>query len=101
MVGIVKIALKRPYTFVVMALLILIFGAASALRTPTDIFPNINIPVVSVVFNFTRACRRTTCQGRIVSFYERSLTNSVNDIEGVDRSRFRTTGSSKSSSSRP
>jgi hypothetical protein len=45
--------LRQPYTFVVMALLILIFGTASALRTPTDIFPNINIPVISVVFSFT------------------------------------------------
>jgi multidrug efflux pump subunit AcrB len=51
--GIVKLALRRPYTFIVMALLIMIFGIASALRTPTDIFPNINIPVVSVVFSYT------------------------------------------------
>ena len=53
MIGIVKLALARPYTFVVMALLIMIFGVASALRTPTDIFPNINIPVISVVFSYT------------------------------------------------
>ena len=50
MVGLVRLALRRPYTFIVMALLIMIFGVASALRTPTDIFSNINIPVVSVVF---------------------------------------------------
>src|SRR6195256_306581 len=53
MVGIVKLALRRPYTFIVMALLIMIFGVASALRTPTDIFPVINIPLVSVVFSHT------------------------------------------------
>src|SRR6202171_4638255 len=53
MIGIVKLALRRPYTFIVMPVLILIFGTASALRTPTDIFPNINIPVISVVFSFT------------------------------------------------
>ena len=53
MIGIVKLALRRPYTFIVMALLIMIFGVASALRTPTDIFPNINIPVISVVFSYT------------------------------------------------
>ncbi|MEA2964469.1 MAG: hypothetical protein QOI46_4567, partial [Alphaproteobacteria bacterium] len=53
MVGIVKLALRRPYTFIVMALLIMIFGVASALRTPTDIFPSINIPVISVVFSYT------------------------------------------------
>src|SRR5437667_8353981 len=51
--GIVKLALRRPYTFIVMAVLILIFGVASALRTPTDIFPSIDIPVVSVVFSYT------------------------------------------------
>jgi multidrug efflux pump subunit AcrB len=50
---IVQIALKRPYTFVVLALLIAIFGSLAALRTPTDIFPNINIPVVSVVWTYT------------------------------------------------
>ena len=83
MVGIVKIALKRPYTFVVMALLILIFGVASALRTPTDIFPNINIPVVSVVFTYT-GLPPDDMSGRIVTFYERSLTNSVNDIEHIE-----------------
>ena len=56
MVGLVRLALRRPYTFIVMALLIMIFGVASALRTPTDIFPNINIPVVSVVFSYTGVC---------------------------------------------
>src|ERR1700682_1056977 len=53
MIGIVKLALRRPYTFIVMALLIMISGVASALRTPTDIFPSINIPVISVVFSYT------------------------------------------------
>jgi multidrug efflux pump subunit AcrB len=53
MIGIVRLALRRPYTFVVMALLIVILGVSTALRTPTDIFPNINIPVVSVVFSYT------------------------------------------------
>ena len=53
MVGIVRLALSRPYTFVVMALLILIFGAMAAIRTPTDIFPNIKIPVIAAVWNYT------------------------------------------------
>jgi len=83
MVGIVKLALRRPYTFIVMALLITIFGVASALRTPTDIFPNINIPVVSVVFTYT-GLPPDDMAGRIVVFYERSLTNSVNDIEHIE-----------------
>jgi multidrug efflux pump subunit AcrB len=83
MVGIVRLALRRPYTFVVMALLILIFGTASALRTPTDIFPNINIPVISVVFTFT-GLPADDMAGRVVTFYERSLPNSVNDIEHIE-----------------
>src|SRR5260221_13773060 len=82
-IGIVKVALRRPYTFIVMALLILIFGVASALRTPTDIFPNINIPVVSVVFSYT-GLSPDDMAGRIVTFYERSLTTSVNDIEHIE-----------------
>src|ERR1700693_6092793 len=66
-----------------MALLIMIFGVASALRTPTDIFPNINIPVVSVVFTYT-GLPPNDMAGRIVTFYERALTTSVNDIEHIE-----------------
>ncbi len=83
MIGIVRLALRRPYTFIVMALLIMIFGTASALRTPTDIFPNINIPVISVVFSYT-GLPADDMAGRIVTFYERSLPNSVNDIEHIE-----------------
>src|SRR6202171_6406102 len=83
MVGIVKLALRRPYTFIVMAVLIMIFGVASALRTPTDIFPNIDIPVVSVVFSYT-GLPPDDMTGRIVTFYERALTTSVNDIEHIE-----------------
>src|SRR6476659_4927595 len=83
MVGIVKLALRRPYTFVVMAVLIMIFGIASAVRTPTDIFPNIDIPVVSVVFSYT-GLPPNDMAGRIVTFYERALTTSVNDIEHIE-----------------
>jgi multidrug efflux pump subunit AcrB len=83
MVGIVEIALRRPYTFIVMAVLIMIFGVASALRTPTDIFPNIDIPVVSVVFSYT-GLPPDDMTGRIVTFYERALTTSVNDIEHIE-----------------
>ena len=53
MIGIVRIALSRPYTFIVLALLILIVGPLSALRTPTDIFPDIKIPVIAVVWQYT------------------------------------------------
>ncbi|MGY4474544.1 efflux RND transporter permease subunit [Bradyrhizobium sp. USDA 3364] len=83
MIGIVRLALRRPYTFVVMAVLIMIIGTASALRTPTDIFPNINIPVISVVFSYT-GLPADDMAGRIVTFYERSLPNSVNDIEHIE-----------------
>src|ERR1700704_4830196 len=83
MIGIVKLALRRPYTFIVMAMLIMIFGVASALRTPTDIFPNIDIPVVSVVFSYT-GLPPDDMAGRIVTFYERALTTSVNDIEHIE-----------------
>src|SRR5258705_2150357 len=83
MVGIVKLALRRPYAFIVMALLIMIFGVASALRTPIDIFPNINIPVISVVFSYT-GLPPDDMAGRVVTFYERSLTTSVNDIEHIE-----------------
>jgi multidrug efflux pump subunit AcrB len=83
MVSIVKVALRRPYTFIVMAVLIMIFGVASALRTPTDIFPSIDIPVVSVVFSYT-GLPPDDMAGRIVTFYERALTTSVNDIEHIE-----------------
>src|ERR1700741_4627521 len=83
MVGIVKLALRRPYSFIVMAMLILIFGVASAFRTPTDIFPNIDIPVVSVVFSYT-GLPPDDMAGRIVTFYERSLTTTVDDIEHIE-----------------
>src|SRR5438445_12772919 len=83
MIVIVRLALRRPYTFIVMAVLILIFGTVSALRTPTDIFPNINIPVISVVFSFT-GLPADDMAGRVVTFYERSLPNSVNDIEHIE-----------------
>src|SRR5712664_692894 len=83
MVGIVKLALRRPYTFIVMAMLIMIFGVASALRTPTDIFPDSNIPVVSVIFSYT-GLPPDDVAGRIVTSYERALTTTVNDIEHIE-----------------
>jgi multidrug efflux pump subunit AcrB len=83
MTAIVRIALARPYTFVVMAILVMIFGALSAFRTPTDIFPNIGIPVISVVWNYT-GLPPDDMSGRIVSIYERVLSTTVNDIEHVE-----------------
>jgi len=83
MVKIVQIALARPYTFVVMALLILIFGVTASVRTPTDIFPAIKIPVISVVFSYN-GLSPDDMAGRIVSFYERAVSTSVNDIEHIE-----------------
>ena len=83
MIAIVRIALRRPYTFVVLALLILIFGTLSAIRTPVDIFPNIGIPVISAVWNYT-GLPPDGMAGRIVSIYERSLTTTVNDIQHIE-----------------
>ncbi len=83
MAGIVRIALSRPYTFVVMAILILLFGGVSAIRTPTDIFPNIGIPVISVIWTYT-GLPPDDMSGRIIAPYERSLTATVNDIEHIE-----------------
>ena len=80
---IVQIALKRPYTFIVMSLLIAIFGSLAAVRTPTDIFPNINIPVVSVVWTYT-GLLPDDMSGRVVYYYERTLTAQVGDIEHIE-----------------
>ena len=80
---IVRLALRRPYTFVVVSLLILIIGVASILRTPTDIFPNIDIPVVSVLWNYTGLAPQDMAD-RIVSGYERYLTTTVNNIEHIE-----------------
>jgi CzcA family heavy metal efflux pump len=83
MLGIVRIALQRPYTFVVMAMLILIFGVKASLQSPIDIFPNIGIPVISVVWTYN-GLPPEDMSGRIIYFYERTLTAQVNDIEHIE-----------------
>ncbi|WP_458071013.1 efflux RND transporter permease subunit [Rhodanobacter sp. BL-MT-08] len=83
MQALVRIALSRPYTFVVLALLILIIGPLSAMRTPTDIFPDINIPVIAVVWQYT-GLPPDQMEGRITSPYERVLTTTVNDVEHIE-----------------
>ena len=80
---IVKVALDRPYTFIVLALLILIVSPLVILRTPTDIFPNVNIPVVAALWNYTGLSAEDMEQ-RIGSQYERTLTTTVNDIEHLE-----------------
>src|ERR1700737_2682772 len=80
---IVRLALRRPYTFVVMALLILILGPLAVYRTPTDIFPDIDIPIVSVIWTYT-GLSADEMSTRIVGAYERGLTATVNDIEHIE-----------------
>ena len=83
MIGIVKVALSRPYTFVVMAVLILIFGVLSAVRTATDILPNIGIPVVAAVWSYN-GLSPDDMSGRVIYYYERSLSSQVNDIAHIE-----------------
>src|SRR5471032_1403742 len=85
MLGIVRIALQRPYTFVVLAIFILIVGCLSALRAPTDIFPAINIPVVSVVWQYT-GLSPDQMEGRIMAPFQRVLTTTVNGVEHIEGS---------------
>jgi CzcA family heavy metal efflux pump len=86
--GIVRLALDRPYTFVVLALLILIVGPLAALRTPTDIFPDIRIPVIAAAFTYT-GLPPDEMAGRITTLYERVLTTTVNDIEHIEANSYR------------
>jgi multidrug efflux pump subunit AcrB len=87
MLQLVRIALARPYTFVVLALLILIVGVLTAFRTPIDIFPDIRIPVVGVAWQYT-GLSPDEMAGRIVTPYERSLSTTVNDIEHIEGSSY-------------
>ncbi|GAC1429886.1 MAG: efflux RND transporter permease subunit [Terriglobales bacterium] len=80
---IVALALRRPYTFVVMALLILILSSVVLFRTPTDIFPEINIPVISIIWNYNGLSPQDM-SNRITSVTERGLTTLVNDIEHIE-----------------
>ena len=80
---IVRLALRRPYTFVVMAILILVMGAIAIFRTPTDIFPNINIPVISIIWNYNGLVPQEMSD-RIISVTERALTTTVDNIEHIE-----------------
>src|ERR1700691_3221556 len=80
---IVRVALDRPYTFIVLALLILLLSPVVILRTPTDIFPSINIPVVAVAWTYAGLSPEET-EGRITTVYERVLTTTVDNIEHIE-----------------
>ncbi len=84
---IVRLALRRPYTFVVLSMLIALLGIGSAIETPKDIFPNINIPVVTIVWTYT-GLTPTEMDGRVVTVCERALTTTVNDMEHTESQSY-------------
>src|SRR5580698_8736344 len=84
---IVRIALTRPYTFIILALLILILSPVVILHTPTDIFPNIDIPVVSVDWTYT-GLNPEEVEGRITTPYEKALTTLVDNIEHIESTTY-------------
>src|ERR1700757_3640987 len=84
---IVKLALARPYTFIVFSLVLLLIGPVVLLRTPVDIFPSINIPVISVIWNYSGLVP-AEMETRIVSIFERSLTTLVSNIEHIESQSY-------------
>ena len=80
---IVRLALRRPYTFVVMAMAIILLGLVAILRMPTDIFPEVDIPVISVIWQYP-GMSPNEMEGRIVRLYEGILTTTVNNIEHIE-----------------
>src|SRR5204863_3212039 len=88
MMWIVRLALRRTYTFVVVALLIAVLGAVSIVTMPTDIFPNIDIPVVSVIWSYG-GLSPTEMQDRVTTVVERALTTTVNNIEHIESQSVR------------
>ena len=83
MLAIVRLALRRPYTFVVLAILIVMLGPLAAMRTPTDIFPDIKIPVIAVVWSY-QGLPPDDMSGRVIYYYERALSSNVNDIDHIE-----------------
>src|ERR1700761_1821420 len=83
MIAIVRLALRRPYTFIVLAILIVLFGGLAAIETPTDIFPDIRIPVIAVVWTY-RGLSPDDMAGRVIYYYERQLSTTVNDIDHIE-----------------
>jgi len=83
MTWLIRIALQRPYTFIVLGILILIMGPLAIVRTPTDIFPNIKLPVISVIWTYN-GMPPDEMSDRILTYYERQMTTTVNDIEHIE-----------------
>ena len=80
---IVRVALNRPYTFVVMALLLILISPLVIQRTPIDIFPDVDIPIIAVLWNYN-GLSAEEMEGRITSQFERMLTTTVNDMEHIE-----------------
>src|SRR6202790_4083898 len=91
MLAIVRIALSRPYTFIVAALLIFLIGTLAALRLPVDIFPSINMPIIGVAWQY-QGLPPDQMAGRIITPFERALTTTVNDIEHIEANSYTTFG---------
>jgi multidrug efflux pump subunit AcrB len=91
MTALVRIALRRPYTFIVLALLLLIIGPLAASRTPVDIFPEIRIPVIAAIWRYT-GLPPAEMAGRMVTQFERALTTTVNDIEHIEANSYNGVG---------
>ena len=91
MLAIVRIALSRPYTFIVAALLIFLVGTLAALRMPVDIFPSINIPIIGVAWQY-QGMPPDQMAGRMITPFERALTTTVNDIEHIEANSYTTFG---------
>ena len=91
MIGIVKVALHRPLTFIVMAILIAVVGIMAAVRTPVDIFPDIKIPVIAVAWTYS-GLPPEDMSSRIVTPFERVLTTTVNDIEHIESQSYKGMG---------
>ncbi len=83
MIGIVRVALSRPLTFVVMAILVAVVGVLAAIRTPVDIFPDIKVPVIAAAWNYSGLSPEDMA-GRIITPYERVLSTTVNDIDHIE-----------------
>jgi multidrug efflux pump subunit AcrB len=82
-IGIVRVALSRPLTFIVMAILVAIVGVLAAVRTPVDIFPDIKVPVIAAAWQYS-GLSPDDMAGRIISPYERVLSTTVNDIDHIE-----------------
>jgi CzcA family heavy metal efflux pump len=87
LLGAVRVALRRPYTFVVLALMLVIIGPLAAMRTPTDIFPDIRIPVIAVAWQYT-GLPPDQMAGRISTLFQRTLTTTVNDVEHIEANTY-------------